>query len=209
MAPAKTPKSFDELVRARRSIRRFKGDPVDPEAVREVMDTARFSPSPTNRQCVRFVGVSDKILLQAVRQEVLKKSDEIARNLEGEAANAFHEYSRWFAFFDQAPLTVFGQYRVFASRLPGEKKTAGRLEGLAEVQAFGGAVHALLLAFFERGLASCWMSGPLIAQESIENLLRIERPWRLGAVIPIGFPEQTPPVPRKPDLESYFSWFPG
>jgi len=199
---------FLELIKTRRSVRRFRCEKIDSELIKTVMEAVKFSPTPTNRQCFQFLAVSDPLLLKSMRQEILVKIDEISKNLSEEAATAFREYSQWFTFFDQAPVVLFGLYRIFVSRFPSGKDSGKSLEGMAEIQAFGGAVNSLLLALHAQGLAGCWMSGPLIAEEGIERILRIESPWRLGAVIPVGLPESIPPVPKKPTLDAVFSWFP-
>lgn len=199
---------FRDLLSSRRSVRKFASRPVEPELVKAVMDAVRYSPAPTNRQCFKFVAVSDPLILQSLKHDVMRKAEEISENLEGDSAEVFREYTKWFTFFDQAPLVLFGLYRIFASRLPSGRKNEQTLEGVAEIQAFGGGIHALLLGLHAQGLGSCWMSGPLVAVTQIEHLLNVERPWRVGAVIPVGWPEKAPPTPKKPALEAFFSWFP-
>jgi nitroreductase len=204
--------SFDgflDLLTHRRSVRKFRPDPVDLALVEKVLAGVRFAPTPTNRQCFRFLAISDPLVLQTMRHDVLRRIDSISQKLDADAGTMFREYSKWFTFFDQAPLVIFGLFRVFASRLPvDESPDKERLEGLAEVQAFGGAVHALLLGLHALGLGSCWMSGPLIAENQLEQLLQVERPWRLGAVVPVGWPEAKGEAPHKPALEAIFSSFP-
>ena len=48
-----------EAIRTRRSIRKYKSDPVDDETLRTVLDAARLAPSWANTQCWRFVVVQD------------------------------------------------------------------------------------------------------------------------------------------------------
>ncbi|HOY67442.1 MAG TPA: nitroreductase family protein [Candidatus Ozemobacteraceae bacterium] len=199
--------AFSAPVIARRSVRQFRPDPVDPALIRRVLETVRYAPAPTNRHCFRFLAVSDQLLLQSMSQDVSRRIDEIAGRLDGESAAAFRDYSKWFTFFDRAPLVLFGAYRSFASRLPsGENDRT--LEGLAEIQAFGGAVHALLIGLHAVGLGSCWMSGPLVAENPLERLLDLQKPWRLGAVIPVGWPAVRPKCPKKPSVEDILVWYP-
>lgn len=200
--------TFSELLAGRRSIRQFRPDPVDPVLISRIIEGVRFSPAPTNRQCFRFIAVSDRLLLQSMSQDVSRRIDEIAGRLDENSAAAFRDYSKWFTFFDRAPVVLFGAYRSFVSRLPtGENDRT--LEGLAEIQAFGGAVHALLIGLHALGLGSCWMSGPLVAENPLERLLCIEKPWRLGAVIPVGWPVGKPVCPKKPAGEDILSWYPA
>ncbi|MCD6300553.1 MAG: nitroreductase family protein [Staphylothermus sp.] len=48
-----------EFLKSRRSIRKFKPDPVPREVVEKILDTARFAPSARNSQPWRFIVVDD------------------------------------------------------------------------------------------------------------------------------------------------------
>jgi nitroreductase len=50
---------FHEVVKTRRSVRTFKPDEPDPEALTRVLEAVRLSPSGSNRQPWRFVLVKD------------------------------------------------------------------------------------------------------------------------------------------------------
>lgn len=192
------------LLRERRSVRQFRHEPVDPALIEAALDDVRFAPAPTNRQCFRFLAVNDPLVLQAMRLDVVARVEQVAQRLDEVAAEEFRRYSTWFTFFDRAPVVLFGLYRVFVSRLPdGESNLP---EGLAEIGAFGGAVHALLLALHVRGLGACWMSGPLLAEEKLLALLRLEKPWRIGAVLPVGWPQGAAACPKKPELAQMLGW---
>jgi nitroreductase len=46
-------------IKDRRSIRKFKPDPVSNEDLNKVLEAARWAPSWANTQCSRIVGVKD------------------------------------------------------------------------------------------------------------------------------------------------------
>ena len=61
-----------ELIRTRRAIRKFEDRPVPDELVHEILDAARWAPSPANLQPARFIWVRDpriKEELQALAHE--------------------------------------------------------------------------------------------------------------------------------------------
>ena len=205
MSESSPPDLSDDL-RQRRSIRRFRGDPVPRETIDRIMDAVRFSPTPTNRLCFRFLGIQQPLLIESIRQEVVTSIEQVASQLDEESARTFREYSQWFTFFDRAPVLIIGLFRVFSSRLPATGGNMPSLEGIAELQAFGGAIHALLLEAHHHNLGGCWMSGPLIAEDRLLRLLQIEKPWRIGALVPIGFPESQPKAPKKPSVQDMFTW---
>jgi len=50
---------FMDVVRKRRSIRRFKPDPVPEKEIKYILEAARLAPSWANTQCWHFVVVTD------------------------------------------------------------------------------------------------------------------------------------------------------
>ncbi|MFQ6077240.1 MAG: nitroreductase family protein [Candidatus Bathyarchaeia archaeon] len=55
-----------EAIRKRRSIRRYKPDPVPEEKIRHVLEAARLAPSWANRQCWRYIIVTDEALKREI-----------------------------------------------------------------------------------------------------------------------------------------------
>ena len=53
---------FYEVVRTRRSIRRYRPDPIPEDALNRVLEAARAAPSGSNRQPTRFILVRDQDL---------------------------------------------------------------------------------------------------------------------------------------------------
>ncbi len=58
--------SFLEIVRKRRSIRRYKSDPVPRKKLEYILEAGRLSPSCGNRQCWKFVVVTDQAKKKAI-----------------------------------------------------------------------------------------------------------------------------------------------
>lgn len=61
-----TPVEFLDLCRKRRSIRKYKPDAVPREKLEYVLETGRLAPSWGNRQCWRFVVVTDEEKRRAI-----------------------------------------------------------------------------------------------------------------------------------------------
>ena len=196
---------LSELIRERRSSRKFSHNSINIREITEIFEDICFMPCPTNRQCFRFLGIRNPLIIQAMRQEIMTEVEAAAKGLDPDEAEKFRKYSEFFTFFDRAPFVIVGLYRNFVSRLPSGDSKADSIQGLAEVQAFGGAVSALLLSLHARKYSACWMTGPLIAENRIRRLLEVEDPWRLGAVIPVGKAAQPVECPKKPPVERVFS----
>ena len=61
-----------EAIRNRRSIRRYKTDPVDDETVNRVLEAAHWAPSWGNSQCWRFIVVRDSKIKNDIADNLLK-----------------------------------------------------------------------------------------------------------------------------------------
>lgn len=57
-----------EVIRNRRSIRRYKPDPVPEEEIKYVLEAARLAPSWVNTQCWHFVVVTDPAVKEKIGQ---------------------------------------------------------------------------------------------------------------------------------------------
>jgi nitroreductase len=57
---------FEELVRRRRSVRRFTPEPVDEASIIKALECARLAPSARNLQCWHYVVVTRKDLISEV-----------------------------------------------------------------------------------------------------------------------------------------------
>jgi len=61
-----------EAIKTRRSIRRYKPDPVDDKALQTVLEAARWAPSWKNTQCWRFVVVRDSSIKAELANSLIK-----------------------------------------------------------------------------------------------------------------------------------------
>ncbi len=60
-----------EAIKTRRSIRRYKADPVDDKKIEAILESGRWAPSWSNTQCWRFIVVRDP----AVRAKVCRDGE--------------------------------------------------------------------------------------------------------------------------------------
>ena len=58
-----SPEAAEQLLRSRRSVRKFRRKPVDRETIRRCIDTARYAPSGMNVQPVHWIVVEDPDLM--------------------------------------------------------------------------------------------------------------------------------------------------
>ena len=54
------------------------------------------------------------------------------------------------------------------------------------------------------GYGACWLSGPLVARDALEEMLDVAEPWRLAAMVAIGKPASKHRQREKKPLDEVF-----
>ncbi|MBW1990239.1 MAG: nitroreductase family protein, partial [Deltaproteobacteria bacterium] len=65
-----SPECFEEIVRTRRSVRRFKNQPVAKRDINRLLDLARYAPTATNAQDVGFIVVTDREVIRKIANRI-------------------------------------------------------------------------------------------------------------------------------------------
>lgn len=178
---------FYQIIKERRSIRKFKPDPIPKEVLARIIQIGMWAPSAMNTQPWEFYVFTGKS-----RDEIVSILSKTIKGITPRLKELFNEKmlnftSGFFQNMGGAPVVVL----VFTHRLP----IAQYQEGA--VQSCAAAVQNLLLAAHIEGLGACWLTGPLWVEDEILTYLGRQEDARLVAAIPIGFPDQTPPVPPR------------
>lgn len=165
-----------QVFRDRRSIRRYKDTPVEPDKIRQVLDAARLAPSWKNLQCWRFLVINDR-----VQQEALLA--------------AFPEDNPGAKAIATAPVVIV------ACADPSESGLENGIEYYIADTAI--AFEHLCLAAHALGLGTCWMGW--FDEATIKAALGIPDTIRVVGITPLGYPDQEPKArPRKALAEFTF-----
>jgi nitroreductase len=191
-----------QLVRSRRSIRRYKDEDVPEELLLKAIDLATWAPNGGNRQPWQFWVVKNRDVIGQMADAVDARSRLMASWPEADAWR--EDADRWTrvgAFFRHAPACIavmVGGYESIADKLlkaRGEDPAAQEMMewrrfGASRIQTIGGAVMLLLLALHQQGLGACWMAGPQQAKGDIEAILGVPAGWEFVALVPVGWPAE-------------------
>ncbi|HPM42163.1 MAG TPA: nitroreductase family protein, partial [bacterium] len=170
------------------SIRKYRPDPVPPEALARVLQAASLAPSGNNSQPWRFVVVTDA--------GIKKKLCEVSGNQE------------WIV---EAPVTVAVVGDITAKikeplkpgATPSTEDPKHRAVLLKTLRDATIAADHLVLAAEDEGLGSCWIA--LFEQEDIKPVLAVPENCYVVALVTIGFAAETPKhKPRLPLRETVF-----
>ena len=198
---------LQSAVGGRASVRRFLPDPVPRADVTTMVELAVRAANAGNAQMWRFVAVDDVVTQAAMRQAVDEAIDEMAAWPElASKAKEIKALRVYATFFVEAPLVVavFGlpylsraDEMLLARGLGVEERD--RLRARPDLQSIGAAVELFCTAAHALGYGSCWMVAPVLAAPAIEELLGVEPPAKLVAVVPVGRPAgAVTPTSRRP-----------
>ena len=197
-------KDFLEVIQTRRSVRKFKDLPVPKKDLLKIIEADSMAPSGGNQQNWQFIIVENKKIKQDMRFAVESAVDDLLSKVNSKkATEEISSYSRYFTFFTEAPVVICvveKPYDSLTGRLI-EKYSGIKRVSTAGIQGVAAAIENLLLAAHGLGYGACWMTGPLIAKEALNNILKISPPNGLAALIPIGVPDHVSNAPARKPLE--------
>lgn len=206
--------NFYELVKTRRSIRKFEDTDIPDKDIEYFIKAAVTAPSGCNSQCWDFVAVKNKAVIQSLADAV---GDAVEETL-GESSVSTKEYidskKKGVGFFSKAPLVIAvfmteaGYYdKTFLSYLDSkgyDHKQIMDYFGNYDVLSIGAAVQNLLLAVHSKGYGACWMNDPVIAGNKVNQILGVPENHKFISLIPIGVPAYTPRDKKMKALEEIF-----
>jgi nitroreductase/NAD-dependent dihydropyrimidine dehydrogenase PreA subunit len=180
------------LIRAKRSIRRYKSKIVPKESIEKIFEAMRYAPSASNARAWRYLIVSDPEIMKRVSDEIIKANYLYMGFQSGEQALQYFKSIEREPIFYNAPNLIILYYKTT------EKNPT--MIGLRANDA-GIALTYGMLAAESLGLGTCWIGmvqGAVSANRDILNILGI-RGYVLGAFT-LGFPavKYRRTVPRAP-----------
>lgn len=186
-----------EAIRSRRSIRRFKPDPLPEETLKEILSAATLAPSGKNAQPWRFVVVRGE---QRAEMVAVMRAGIATCKANGIPTGS----SEWSAkVMEQAPVTVF-VFNAYEEAPFGPKEAPAVMSNLVDIQSIGAAIQTMLLAAQELGVGSLWICDVFFAYGELCTWLN-ER-HQLVAAVALGYPDEAPAArPRKP-LDEVVRW---
>ncbi len=200
----------------RRSVRHFASEVPPRELVLRAIEAATHAPSGMNKQPWRFVVVANEDIKRKMVECVSEEIEAILQLLAGgKYTEKVGGYLRNYATtFCKAPIVINVLYReygqVIASLMGRENIMYPENQEEAAnpaMQSVSAAIQNLQIAAQSLGLATCWMTAPLFAKKQLHELLEVEEPWEMAAVVPIGYPlKEHRTVPHRIRFERVVRW---
>ena len=156
-------KNVYDLAVERRTIRRFRPEPVPGELLTRLVEAARLAPSAANLQPLEYV-VVDEAALRAAVFPCLK----------------------WAAYIAPAGDPRPGEEPMaYVVTLANTKVREKMFE-----YDLGAAMENMILAALEEGVGSCWMLS--IDRDKLRAILGVPEEYRVDSVLALGYPAEEP-----------------
>ena len=189
-----------QFLRSRRSIRRFKPDPVPDSVIENILTTATFAPSAHNRQPWRFCVVTDVSVKQKLADAM---AIEFKHDLEQDQLPPTEIQKRTKRSRERitaAPVLVILCLDMSEMDVYPDKKRK-QAEFRMAMQSVANAGMQLMLAAHAEGLGSVWVCSPLFVQETIQSVLNLPKTWEPQAMFFVGYPNVIPDVRERKMLD--------
>jgi len=208
---------FLDVLKSRKSIRRYKADPIPDEMLDKILEAARWAPTGENYQPWRFIVVRN--------QETRNKIGDLAKQGSGSRMSAWYCLGELQQRFEgiQDPvkraevleLMYSGRVSEFAKQAPVVIAVIGDLRvGSGDVPYdLSAAAENMLLQAHSMGLGACWVHGPVASTRDAKRFKEIlgiptgMGDYKVIAFLAFGFPKEQRKHPRpKLPLEELVYW---
>ena len=205
---------IEEIIRSRRSVRRFKTQAPARDVLERLIEMAILAPSASNKQPWRFFIVTERETIDRMAIAVQKAVDRIVTHVRADFMDAFRAYGNYFVRFRDAPVVIVPAFRelevlsnlVDATLAPEDIERIAAMEFNSGLISTSLAMQNLMLFAHSIGLGTSCMSGPLLAAGDLKHILEIPESWRVAALIPTGYPDEEPSAPVRKSADAVIRW---
>jgi F420 biosynthesis protein FbiB-like protein len=188
------------FLRTRRSIRRFRPDPVPAEVLTRILETATYAPSAHNLQPWRFAVVTTPEVKSRLAEAITGQfRAEMAADGVAEADIAAR-VERSKRRLNEAPAAIV-LCRDTAQVKPQPDEVRREAEAAMARQSVALAGGQLLLAAHAEGLGGVWICWPLFTPEATRRALELPENWQPQGMIFLGYPAEEPEAQERKGLQ--------
>lgn len=194
------PFALQQLIRSRRSVRRFLPDPVPHAVLARVLETGTCAPSAHNRQPWRFAVLTTPApktrLADAMGTDFHR--DLLGDGLTPKAIETQLTRSRTRIL--EAPVVILLCLTMndMDAYLDEKRQRAEYLMATQSVALAGGTI---LLAAHAEGLGGVWVCAPLFAPDTVRRAASLPLDWEPQGMLLLGYPAKVPEARGRKALE--------
>ena len=186
---------------ARRTVREFSGQPVDPAAVRRAIDAAFTAPAPHHSIPWRFAVLDSERARLGLLDAMLAAWKDDLRG-DGMTDEQIARRTRRGEPLRRAPLLIVPCLVTGAAhRYPDPRRSDA--ERSMFLLSMGAGIQNLLVSLAAQDLASCWVSSTLFCPDVTVSVLGLPEDWQPMGAIGVGHPATQPPPRPDRDVSAF------
>jgi nitroreductase len=189
---------FYDVVRNRRSTRKFKEDPVPPDVLSRILDAGWWAPSGGNAQPWRFVIVTDEDVKGKIADICTRSSSEAWAHFSSKAAAYLEQRGGTpnKLYMRKIPVLIVVCYEVLANQ--------SRDVALASAWV---AIENMLLATTAEGLGGCpYTTYDSKEETALKETLQVPQQYNIAAIIQLGYGSAHATPPSRKRIEEIVSY---
>lgn len=174
---------FMEVIKGRRSIRKYQDQQIPEEKLNKVLEAIRWSPSWANSQCWEVIVIKDSAIKQKL-QETLSTGNPATKAIVGApAVIALCGKLQSAGYKKEQAATKFGDWFMFD---------------------LGIATQNLCLAAYHLNLGTVIVG--LFDQGKAKEILKVPEGYELAVLIPLGYPAQEGREPNRREISEFLHY---
>jgi nitroreductase len=169
-----------EAIKGRRSIRKYKPDPIPEDALQKIMEAVRWSPSWANTQCWEVIVVKDPKIKSELATALLKGNPALSSMTEAPLILVLCGKKGVSGFKKGEATTVKGDWLMFDT---------------------GIAMQTLCLTAHSLGLGTVVIG--LLDHKKVEEILEVPQTLEVVAMTPLGYPATEGSAPKRKETSEF------
>ena len=168
-----------EIIKGRRSVRKYQEKDVPEEALNQVLESLRWSPSWANTQCWEVIVVRD-LATKELLQGTLIKNPATKAMVQAPVVLALCGKLKSSGYYKDQVTTKFGDWFMFD---------------------LGIATQSLCLAAYDLGLGTVIVG--LFDHNKTKKILGVPEGYEVVSMIPMGYPAKVPEAPKRREISEF------
>lgn len=169
-----------EVIKERRSIRKYEEKDVPDEVLNSLLETAGWSPSWANTQCWELIVVRDRALKESLKETIFPKNPATNAITQAPVLLALCGKLKSSGFYKDIVTTKFGDWFMFD---------------------LGLFTQTLCLAAQNIGLGTVIVG--LFDHDKAKNIVKVPEGYELVVLIPLGYPAKISSAPKRREIGEF------
>jgi nitroreductase len=171
---------FMEIVKGRRSIRKYQEKEVPAEVLNQIFEAVQWSPSWANSQCWEIVIVKNAAIKEKLKETLAPKNPATYAVADAPVVLALCGKLNSSGFYKDQVTTKFGDWFLFD---------------------LGIATQSICLTAHQLGLGTVVVG--LFDHNKAKEVLGVPQGYELAVLIPLGYPAKDSPAPKRREISEF------